>query len=70
MEFQAYKVLVIAADIRQIEHIEYTPARDILHEATGHAPIIADPTYAEYLRLLVKLGKAISSAKDLSYMRL
>lgn len=65
MEFQAYKVLVIAADIRQIEHIEYTPAPDILHEAAGHAPIIADPMYAEYLRLFGEIGsKAISSAKD------
>lgn len=65
MEFQAYKVLVIAADIRQIEHIEYTPAPDILHEAAGHAPIIADPNYAEYLRLFGEIGsKAISSAKD------
>ncbi len=65
MEFQAYKVLVIAADIRQIEHIEYTPAPDILHEAAGHAPIIADPMYAEYLRLFGEIGsKAIPSAKD------
>ena len=65
MEFQAFKVLVIAADIRQLEHIEYTPAPDILHEAAGHAPIIADPTYAEYLRLFGEIGsKAISSAKD------
>ena len=65
MEFQAYKVLVIAADIRQLEHIEYTPAPDILHEAAGHAPIIADPAYAEYLRLFGEIGaKAISSAKD------
>ena len=65
MEFQAYKVLVIAADIRQIEHSEYTPAPDILHEAAGHAPIIADPTYAEYLRLFGEIGsKAISSAQD------
>ena len=65
MEFQAYKVLVIAADIRQIEHIEYTPAPDIIHEAAGHAPIIADPMYAEYLRLFGEIGsKAISSSKD------
>jgi len=65
MEFQAYKVLVIAADIRQLEHIEYTPAPDILHEAAGHAPIIADPEYAEYLRLFGEIGsKAISSARD------
>lgn len=65
MEFQAFKVLVIAADIRQIEHIEYTPAPDIIHEAAGHAPIIADPMYAEYLRLFGEIGsKAISSSKD------
>ena len=49
MEFQAYKVLVIASDIRQLENIEYTPAPDIIHEAAGHAPIIANPDYAEYL---------------------
>ena len=65
MEFQAYKVLVIAADIRQLEHIEYTPAPDIIHEAAGHAPIIADPEYSEYLRLFGEIGsKAISSARD------
>jgi phenylalanine-4-hydroxylase len=50
MEFQAYNVLVIASDIRQLEHIEYTPAPDIIHEGAGHAPIIANPEYAEYLR--------------------
>lgn len=65
MEFQAYNVLVIASDIRQLEHIEYTPAPDIIHEAAGHAPIIANPEYAEYLRRFGELGcKAISSAKD------
>src|SRR5210317_1352397 len=50
MEFQAYNVLVIASDIRTIDHIEYTPAPDIIHEAAGHAPIISNPEYAEYLR--------------------
>lgn len=65
MEYQAYKVLVIAADMRQINHIEYTPAPDIIHEAAGHAPIIADPTYAEYLRRIGEIGaKAMSSRKD------
>ncbi len=65
MEFQAYKVLVIAADIRQLEHIEYTPAPDIIHEAAGHAPIIANLEYSEYLRLFGEIGsKAFSSAKD------
>jgi len=65
MEFQAYKVLVIAADIRPIDQIEYTPAPDIIHEAAGHAPIIADPEYAEYLRLFGWIGsKAFSSSRD------
>src|SRR6266550_6459835 len=50
MEFQAYKVLVIACDMRQIHHIEYTPAPDIVHEAAGHAPIIVDREYSEYLQ--------------------
>ncbi len=65
MEFQAYNVLVIASDIRQLENIEYTPAPDIIHEGAGHAPIIANPEYAEYLRRFGEVGaKAISSAKD------
>ncbi len=65
MEFQAYNVLVIASDIRQLEHIEYTPAPDIIHEGAGHAPIIANPEYAEYLRHFGEIGcKAISSAHD------
>ncbi|MES4787247.1 MAG: aromatic amino acid hydroxylase, partial [Nitrospiraceae bacterium] len=62
MEFQAYKVLVIACDMRQIQHIEYTPAPDIVHEAAGHAPIIVDREYSEYLQ---RVGaKAMSSKKD------
>lgn len=65
MEFQAYNVLVIASDIRQLEYIEYTPAPDIIHEGAGHAPIIANPEYAEYLRRFGEIGcKAISNAKD------
>lgn len=65
MEFQAYKVLVIAADMRQLHHIEYTPSPDIIHEAAGHAPIIADTEYAEYLRRFGEVGsKAMSSKKD------
>ena len=65
MEFQAYKVLVIASDMRQLENIEYTPTPDIVHEAAGHAPIIANPDYAEYLRRLGAVGaKAILSNHD------
>jgi len=65
MEFQAHCVLVIAADIRQIEHITYTPAPDIIHESSGHAPIIGEPEYAAYLQYFGEVGsKAMSSAKD------
>ncbi len=65
MEFLAYNVLIIACDIRQLDHIEYTPAPDIIHEGAGHAPIIANPEYAEYLRRIGELGsKAICSSKD------
>lgn len=65
MEFQAYNTLVVAADIRTAEHIEYTPAPDIIHETAGHAPIIANPEYAEYLRRFGEIGaKAIPSERD------
>ena len=65
MEFQAYKVLVIACDMRQIHHIEYTPAPDIVHEAAGHAPIIVDREYSNYLQRFGEVGaKAMSSRKD------
>ena len=65
MEFQAYKVLVIAADIRPIDQIGYTSAPDIIHEAAGHAPIIATPSYSSYLQRFGEIGaKAFSSASD------
>ena len=65
MEYQAYRVLVIAADIRQLNHIEYTPAPDIIHESAGHAPIIADKNYHQYLSYIGSIGaKAMFSSKD------
>ena len=65
MEFQAYKVLVIACDMRQLHHIEYTPAPDIVHEAAGHAPIIVDRKYSDYLQRFGEVGaRAMSSKKD------
>ena len=65
MAFQAYNVLVIAADIRPIDQIGYTPAPDIIHEAAGHAPIIADPVYADFLRRFGEIGaRAFLSPQD------
>lgn len=65
MEYQSCRVLVIAADIRQLHHIEYTPAPDIIHESAGHAPIIADTDYHQYLSYFGSIGaKAMFSSKD------
>ncbi len=64
-ELQSRRVLAIAADIRSHEHVAYTPAPDIVHESAGHAPILADPRYAEYVRRCGEVGgKAIASAAD------
>lgn len=64
-ELQSLGVLAIAADIRTHEHIQYTPAPDIVHESAGHAPIIANARYAEYLKRCGMVGfKAIASVED------
>jgi len=66
MEFQSLGILPIACDMRSLEHIAYTPAPDIVHEAAGHAPIIADPDYAAYLRAYGEVAnKAIFSNQDM-----
>ena len=64
-ELQSRRVLAIAADVRTHEHVEYTPAPDIVHESAGHAPLVSEPTYAEYLRRCGEAGfRAIASAED------
>src|SRR6266699_765962 len=51
--------------MRQIHHIEYTPAPDIVHEAAGHAPISVDREYSKYLQRFGEVGaRAMSSKKD------
>ena len=65
MEFLSRRVLPIAVDIRTLEHIAYTPAPDIIHEAAGHAPIIANNDYADYLCAYGEVSKkAIQSKQD------
>lgn len=55
-ELQSLSILPIAADMRRAEHLVYTPAPDIIHEAAGHAPILPDPVYAAYLRRIGAAG--------------
>lgn len=64
-ELQTLKVLAIAEDIRDHSHIAYTPAPDIVHESAGHAPILANARYAEYVQRCGQVGfKAIASLED------
>ena len=67
MEFQAHCVLVVAVAMRNIEHMLYTPAPDIVHESAGHAPFIIDTDYAEFLQRFGELGmKAIANKGDMN----
>ncbi|HEX4339664.1 MAG TPA: aromatic amino acid hydroxylase [Polyangiaceae bacterium] len=55
--FQARGILPIAADIRTSKHLTYTPAPDIIHEAAGHAPFLADARYARYVRRIGEVAR-------------
>lgn len=64
-ELQHRRVLAIATAIRRPEHLDYTPAPDIVHESAGHAPLLCDPRYAEYLRRCGEVGwRAIPAPED------
>ena len=66
MEFQSLKILPIATNMRSRKNLTYTPAPDIVHEAAGHAPIIADKDYSNYLVNYGEVAsKAIMSSEDM-----
>ena len=65
MEFNARKILPIAQEIRTTDHTLYTPAPDIVHEAAGHAPMLVDAQYAEFVRKIGEYGSyALYSEQD------
>lgn len=67
MELQSLGILPIASDMRTVDHLLYTPAPDIVHEAAGHAPIIINEEYAAYLKQYSQVAKkAIISKEDLN----
>lgn len=67
MELQSLSILPIASDMRSLEHLEYTPAPDIVHEAAGHAPMLAHPEFADYLKQYAQVARhAIISRQDLA----
>jgi phenylalanine-4-hydroxylase len=64
-DFQAHGILPIASDIRKLENIQYTPAPDIIHEAAGHAPILCEEKFSEYVKLFGQIGsKALATSEE------
>ncbi len=67
MEFQSLGLLPIASDMRSVDHLAYTPAPDIVHEAAGHAPILIQPEFAAYLKKYADVARnAILTREDLN----
>jgi len=67
MELQSLGFLPIASAMRTLDHLLYTPAPDIVHEAAGHAPILIHPEFAQYLREYAQIArKAIISHEDMA----
>lgn len=66
MEFQSIGILPIASDMRTVNHLLYTPAPDIVHEAAGHAPILTNTEYSQYLRQYGEVARnSIISKEDM-----
>lgn len=64
LEMLAHRILPIASDMRKLENLDYTPAPDIVHEAAGHAPILADPDYSSYLKKFGEIARRVIYAKE------
>lgn len=66
MELQSLSLLPIASDMRTLKHLAYTPAPDIIHEAAGHAPLLVNPSFSNYLKQYAEIAsKAIMYKTDL-----
>ncbi|MET3684357.1 phenylalanine-4-hydroxylase [Alkalibacillus flavidus] len=63
-EFQAQGILPVVDEIRQLDNILYTPAPDIVHEAAGHAPILADPEYSAFVKRFGEIGMKALATKE------
>ena len=71
MEFQLNGILPIASEMRTIDHIEYTPAPDIIHEAVGHIPFLTHPLFSQFLKTYAQIvKKAIFSSEDIKQYEL
>lgn len=67
LDLQARGIMPIAMDMRTLEHVGYTPAPDIVHEAAGHLPILADPLYRDYFKqYAIMAKKALQTKEDIA----
>ncbi len=65
MEFQLKNILPVASALRTRDHISYTPAPDIIHEASGHTPFLVHPVFNSFLQAYAKVViKAITNRQD------
>jgi phenylalanine-4-hydroxylase len=64
LEMLSLRIMPIACDMRKLENIDYTPSPDIVHEAAGHAPIIADQAYQAYLKKFGEIARYVIFAKE------
>lgn len=64
MEMQSLGYLPIASDMRTLDHLLYTPAPDIVHEAAGHAPILVDSAFADYLKKYASVARMAMISRD------
>ena len=65
MEFQLNQILPVASELRTLNHINYTPAPDIVHEAVGHIPFLVEPIFSQFLRSYAQtVKKAIFNKED------
>ncbi|WHY78724.1 aromatic amino acid hydroxylase [Neobacillus sp. WH10] len=68
--FLANGILPIATEIRNIQNLAYTPAPDMIHEAAGHAPILLDESYRDFVKKIGEMGaKALSSKEKLEVFK-
>ncbi len=50
------KILVIAEDIRSLEHIEYAKKPDLLHDLFGHIPLLFSKKFTHYIKLFCTIS--------------
>lgn len=54
-QFLSQKVVPISRYMRSLEHLNYAPGPDMLHDIFGHLPMLFSPSYSNYLYALGKI---------------